>query len=122
MNKLAKMIADGSISVEELSEATKLIERAELVVKGLEACKKTVLFPLGETEVSCYHYTDRAGEYSAWGHCTIHGTFICYCNWGGNHEIGRCNLLDFKDVFMAFENEEFAHDLKRFLTEQIDAG
>ena len=54
MNKLAKLVADGNVSVEELSEATKLIERAELVVKGLEACKKTVLFPLGETEVSCY--------------------------------------------------------------------
>ena len=120
MNKLAKMIADGSISVKELSEAAKLIERAELVVKGLEACKKNIAIPLGESEVSCYIYTDRAGEYSAWGHCTSDGTFICYCNWGGNHEIGRCNLLDFKDVFMAFENEEFAHDLKRFLTEQIE--
>ena len=48
------------------------------------------------------------------------GTFVCWCNWGGNHEIGRINLNNFAEVFMAFESPDFAHDLKRFLKEQIE--
>ena len=120
MNKLAKLIADGEIAVEDLANARKLIERAEFVKNGIEACKETIQFPLGKTTVECYSYMDLAGEYESWGTCTIDGEFICYCNWGGNHEIGRCNLLDYSEVFMAFENKEFAFDLKRFLTQQID--
>ena len=120
MNKLAKLIADGSITVEELASAKELIERAELVTKGIEACKKNLTFPLGTSRINCYYYMDTAGEYEAWGRCSIDGTFTCFCNWGGNHEIGSCNLTNFTEVFMAFENSEFAHDLHRFLIQQIN--
>ena len=120
MNKLAEMIAEGKITIEELASATVLVERAELVKKGVEACGKTILFPFGTNKVNCYEYTDSAGEYESWGYCTSDGMFTCYCNWGGNHETGKCNLLDFSDVFMAFENREFAYDLKRFLNQQIE--
>ena len=120
MNKLAELIANGSISVEELASARELIERAELVTNGIAACKKTLLFPFGTSSINCYSYMDSAGEYEAWGDCSIDGNFTCFCNWGGNHEIGSCNLTDFSEVFMAFENEEFAHDLKRFLLQQIN--
>ena len=119
-NKLAEMIANGSITVEELAGATELIERAKLVKEGIEACKKTIVFHLGESSVNCYSYTDRAGEYEAWGHCTIAGTFSCSCNWGGTHKIGECNITNFKETFMAFENDDFAADLKRFLQQQIN--
>ncbi len=117
---LANMIANGTISVEELANSTKLIERARLVSDGLAACRKTLLFPLGTEKLHCYDYTDRAGEYSAWGSVSRNGTFTCWCNWGGDHEIGRINLNNPAEVFMAFENDEFAHDLKRFLNEQIE--
>lgn len=120
MNKLANLIANGEITVEELANATELIERAELVTKGIEACKKTIVFSLGKKEIECYSYMDSAGEYQAWGSCTNDGVFTCSCNWGGNHVIGSCNLTDYKDVFMAFENSEFKHDLRRFLTWQIE--
>ena len=120
MGKLSELIAKGEISVEELASASELIERAKLVKEGIEACKKNISFPLATIEVPCYSYTDRAGEYSAWGSCTRDGIFRCWCNWGGDHEIGRVNLLDFAEVFKAFENEELAHNLKRFLTEQIE--
>ena len=120
MNRLAEMIAKGEISVEELATARDLISRAELVVAGIEACKKTIVFPLGETTVNCYQYTDNAGEYEAWGTCSSDGVFKCSCNWGGNHQIGSCNLLIFESVFMAFENRDFSHDLKRFLKRQIE--
>ena len=117
--KLASLIADGTITVDELAEARDLIERAKLVKAGIEACKKNIIFPLGEVVVQCYHYTDCAGEYSSWGTCTYNGWFSCSCNWGGDHIIGQCNLFDFKDVFMAFETGEFASDLERFLRQQI---
>ena len=120
MNKIAKLIADGKITVEELKDAQELIERAELVIKGVEACKKTLKFPLGEEKLNCYKYVDSFGEYEAWGTCTNTGIFTCHCNWGGTHQIGTCNLTDFNEVFLAFENSEFSSDLKRFLLEQIE--
>lgn len=119
MNKLANLISNGTITVSELAAAHELIERAKLVNEALLACQKTLLFPFGVNELHCYSYTDRAGEYSAWGTVTRDGTFTCWCNWGGNHEIGRVNLMRTADVFLAFENDEFAYDLKRFLNEQI---
>lgn len=120
MNKIANLISNGTIKPEDLVNAKELIERAELVSTGLKACKKTLLFPLGESETPCYNYWDRAGEYNSWGSCTVDGTFSCYCNWGGNHLIGVCKLTDFNEVFMAFENKEFEADLRRFLLEQIE--
>lgn len=122
MNKLATLIARGEISIEELAKATELIDRAKLVTEGIEACKKTISFPFGCTEVDCYHYIDSAGEYESWGKCTINGLFICSSNWGGPHVIGRCNLTDYAEVFMAFENHEFENDLKRFLELQIETA
>ena len=120
MNKLAKLIANGDITVEELASATELIERARFVTEGIEACKKTLSFGIGVKRIKCYNFTDSFGEYHAWGDCTSDGIFTCYCNWGGDHEIGRCNLMDFAEVFMAFENKDFASSLRNFLCEQID--
>ena len=121
MNKLSKMIANGTITVEELANASKLIERAKLVAEGLNACRRTIIFPLGNTEsVNCYSYTDSAGEYEAWGECSVDGTFKCFCNWGGNHLIGKCDLTSYTDTFLAFDNEEFSADLMRFLKQHIE--
>ena len=120
MNKLATLIAKGEITVEELASGKELIERAELVAQGIEACKKTLTFPFGTSSIKCYYYMDSTGEYEAWGICNIDGTFTCSCNWGGNHVTGMCNLANFTEVFMAFENSEFAHDLRRFLLQQIN--
>ena len=44
MNKLATLIAKGEITVQELAGAQELIDRAELVTKGINACKKTITF------------------------------------------------------------------------------
>lgn len=120
MNKIAEMIMNGEINVEDLASVDDLIKRAKLVKQGVEACKKTITFPLGETSVKCYSYVDHAGEYEAWGSCDVDGTFTCSTTWGGTHVIGKCNLTSFKEVFMAFENDEFAHNLERFLTAQIE--
>jgi hypothetical protein len=119
MNKLAEMIAKNLIDPEDLVEAEELIQRSMLVSEGLKACQKNIQFPMGVSEVSCYQYTDSAGEYSSWGYCTHDGLFTCFCNWGGEHEIGKCYLNNFKDVFIAFENKEFKYDLERFLNNQI---
>lgn len=62
MNKLATLIAKGEITVEELVSAKELIERAELVTNGIKACRKTLMFPFGVSEINCYSYTDSAGE------------------------------------------------------------
>ena len=119
MGKLLEMIARGEISAEELANASELINRAAFVKEGIEACQKTILFPLGTKEIKCYEYTDSAGEYQAWGTCRNDGLFSCYCNWGGNHLIGECNLSNFEEVFKSLDNKEFKHDLQRFLNLQI---
>ena len=120
MSKFEELIADEIITVEELANAHELIDRANLVKEGPSACKKTLLFPLGTEEINCYSHMDSVGEYETWGACTNDGLFICYITWGGNHEIGRCNLNNFADTFLAFNNEDFASDLRRFLLEQIE--
>lgn len=119
MNKLAELVANGTITVEELAKAQDLIYRAKVVTQGLEACKKNIAFPFGVKEIQCYSYTDSCGEYESRGICTIDGIFTCYSNWGGNHIIGKCNLTNFSEVFTAFDNNEFAADLQRFLLQQI---
>ena len=120
LNKLAEMINKGEILVEDLANAGELIDRARLIRDGIDACRKTLVFPIGQTRVRCYHYVDSAGEYEAWGFVTWDGTFSCCSNWGGNHQVGKVNLFKFEEVFMAFENEDFAPDLSRFLREQIE--
>ena len=122
MNKIAMMIASGEISVEELASVPELIERANLVIKGIDACKLTLNFPFGKDMIDCYDYTDTAGEYHSWGNCSSKGIFTCYCNWGGSHMTGACDLTNFSSVFIAFENSEFEYDLKRFLKQQIEAA
>ena len=118
--RLSELIASGEISPEELANATELLERVELVKKAIDSCKKNILFPLGTKEIQCYSFMDNAGEYEAWGKVNIDGYFTCSSNWGGNHEIGSCNLLDFKDVFLALDKEEFKDDLRKFLNQQIE--
>ena len=49
MNNLANLVATGKITVEELSTAPELIERAQLVKDGISACNKTLHFPIGVT-------------------------------------------------------------------------
>lgn len=120
MDKLTTMIANGELDVEELTKASELIKRAKLVKEGIEACKKTIVFPLGTSSVSCYSNIDKNGEYESWGACTIAGTFTCSTNWGGDREIGRCNITSFQEVFLAFDNKEFVADLRRFLEQQIE--
>ena len=120
MNKIVELMANGTITAQDLVEASPLIERAELVNQGIQACKKTLVFPLGASEINCYSYMDSAGEYEAWGKCNATGIFTCFCNWGGNHQTGSCDLTSFESVFLAFENKELASDLKNFLEEQIE--
>lgn len=119
MDKLVMLIANGEITVEEMAWSREIFERAELVVKGLEACKKTIKFLPGISEVECYSYIDEGSDYVSWGTCTKSGNFACYCNWGGNHLTGSCNLRNYREVFLSFEQSDFAYDLKRFLLEQI---
>lgn len=120
MNKLATLIANGEISVQELASGYELIERARLVTDGINACKKMINFPLGVNSVTCYRYTDSFGEYEAWADCTPDGTVTFYCNWGGNRQIAQLNITNYSDVFLGFENSELNGDLARFLKRKIE--
>lgn len=120
MNKIANLLAAGEIQPADLVGANELIERANLVHAAMEQLSKKILFPLGTQSVTCYDYTDRAGEYSAWGNCNIYGDFTCCSNWGGDHVIGRCNLLSFDSIFNAFDKPEFSNDLERFLKSMLE--
>jgi len=113
-NKFRQLLISGELKPEDLVGARDLIARAELVDRAMIGCKQAITFPLGTNEVQCYTFQDHAGEYEAWGKCSLNGEFVCYSNWGGNHEIGRCNLFQFASIFSAFDQPDFAQDLKRF--------
>lgn len=119
MTTLQDLITDGYIGVEDLASAKELVDRAELVINGIEACKRTLAFPLGTSRIKCYAFADTAKEYESNGYLTADGTFTCYCNCGKHFSTHLCNLMNPKEVFMAFENREFADDLRRFLLQQI---
>ena len=117
-NKLVKLIAEGKITVEELSQAERIIQMAELVKAAMDAIPKTVKIPLGADKVDCYQYW--SSDYEAYGIAHNDGTFECRSNWGGDHEEGRCNLLDSKEILLALvETNSFSSNLERFLKECI---
>lgn len=119
MNKLVTLVSNGDITVEELASAEELIERADWVISGINACKQTLIFPIGVREINCYSFTHSDKGYKVWGNCTCDGMFTCFSNQGGNHVIGSCNLTNPIEVFMAFENSEFKDELRMFLLRQI---
>ena len=120
MGNLVNMVANGTISIEELEDAERLFKRAKLVEDGIKACKKTIRIPKGQEKVHCYSFMAHGGDYEAIGYCMKDGTFICYSIGGEKHEVGRCNLNSFEDVFLAFENTIFAEDLRFFLETEIN--
>ena len=121
MEKLAELIAKGEITVKELDAANNLIERAKLVENGIKACKKTIMFPLGSSSIQCYSYKDPESENEAWAVCTNDGTFTCSrTHYDVTLTVGKCNLLNFEEVFKALGHGEFSSHLERFLLQQID--
>lgn len=117
---LANLIANGTVSLEELASAQDLIDRAKFVKAGIDACKENLVFPLGTTEINCYDFLDNAGEYHSHGIVKSDGSFTCWSNWGGDHINGTCNLFDFNQVFNALDSHDFKYDLRKFLSEQIE--
>lgn len=118
MKKLAQMLANGEITIKDLSDASDLIQRAKLITDGIEACKKGIfLFPWGKNTIQVYEFS--GGESHHWATFTQDGELVFYTNWGGDHQTGRCNLNDVQSVYECFENNETKDDIKRFLTESI---
>ncbi len=128
MSKLKELIARGELSVEELvavseedaATKSKLVERAKLVIKGLEACKQTLHIPNGEIDVECYYYENAKFNYKAWGIYYDDGFLYLYSNLVGSTKI--VDLNDAADVFMALDDFLFGigNDLERFLSQQIE--
>ena len=118
MNKIVDLIELNELSIEELAKADYLVKRAELVKEGLEACKKTISFPLGVKKQECYHEKFRT-DYEAWAIVENDGSITFYNNNSTNQIAGSTNLTSEKEVFMAFENKDIARDLEHFLQIQI---
>ena len=90
-----------------LRDATNLFELLDFVAAGIEACKETLLFPMGKDTIVLTH---EDCEY----HCQFNGELTCFYS-GSNNILGICNLNDFNNVFMAilyqYDNElEFDFD------------
>ena len=122
MSKIADMITQGLIDPEDLLSAENLLKRLKLVSEGITACKKTLQFPLGVTEIECYQYTYSNHDYRVWGRCSSDGLFKCFCDpaLDGSYKIGCCDLNDFENVFMSIEKKLFGSHLEAFLEEQIE--
>ena len=118
--KLSELVANGTISFEELLlETSEIIERTKLVNDGLNACTKTLLFPLRVEQLDCFSCSDTScGGYGSWGTVSRDGIFTCR-NYYDDKEIGRVNLNNPTDVFIALESSAFACCLRKFLEQQI---
>lgn len=118
MNKLAEIVANGEIDVEELNRASEFIERAQFVKDAIEACKKTIVFPLGTEGIKCY-FNEKRGSKKVWGYCTVAGIFKLsgHFKFPGEYDI---NILSFKEVFLALDTEDISEDLRSFLEQQIE--
>lgn len=120
-DKLEEIVLDGMVHLYELADTKRLMERMNLAKEGTEACKFN--FANLKDSTMCYDYTDRAGEYSAWGMVKPDGNFTVWSNWGGDHKVGSCNLFDYNDVFLNLRPEKdgdsMEFNLTKFLKSQI---
>lgn len=117
--KLSDLIENGTISIEDfIAEAPEVTERARLVNDGLKACTKTLLFPLNVEVLFYLLCPDGFNGYDSVGYVSRDGIFSCfyYCD---NEEIGRVNLNNPTEVFIALESGIFAYYLRKFLEQQI---
>lgn len=93
LGNLAKSIRERVIAPCDLRDAKDLFKLLDFVAAGIEACKETLLFPMGRDTIVLTH---EDCEY----HCKFNGELICY-DEESNDVLGSCNLNDFNDVFMA---------------------
>ena len=120
MKKLAQMLACGEITIEDLADASGLIEQANLIDEGIKACKKGIfLFPWGKDTIQVYDFYGSGGESHHWATFDRSGELVFYSNWGGDHQTGRCNLNDIQSVYECFEKHETEGDISRFLMDCI---
>ena len=112
---LVNLITNGQLKVEDLCTAPEVIKFAELVTRGIQACKKLIVFHLGEESVCCYKYI--ADGYSISGTCYAEGKLVLHSTLIGN--IVTCNLLDSKSVFSSLNDNDVRVELERFFQEMI---
>lgn len=93
LGNLAKLVRERVIAPCDLRDAKDLFKLLDFVAAGIEACKETLLFPMGRDTIVLTHENC---EY----HCKFNGELICY-DEESNDVLGNCNLNDFNDVFMA---------------------
>lgn len=89
---LAKLVWERVIAPCDLRDAKDLFKLLDFVAAGIEACKETLLFPMGRDTIVLTHENC---EY----HIKFNGELICYDD--SDEILGNCNLNDFNDVFMA---------------------
>ena len=113
LGNLAKSIRERVIAPCDLRDAKDLFKPLDFVAAGIEACKETLLFPMGRDTIVLTH---EDCEY----HCKFNGELICY-DEESNDVLGNCNLNDFNDVFMAIfyqYDKEICDDVNFFDEEQ----
>ena len=115
-NKIVELINNGTISLRDLVDASDLIEKTKFVNEAVEACKKTLFFPVGEDVIQCFDHVK--GNYHFTGWCTREGEFSLNSNLSEMKFVGCCNILDFYDVFRNLDTE-MKTGLEIFLKEQI---
>lgn len=120
MHKLIKeLVKSGKVKLEKIDKIQMELDRARIIVKGMDACRKNIMFPIKTKNVQCYSNRTLKPGFEIWGTCTSSGVFSCYSNVSGDNLIGKCDLTDFESIFNAMDSIEFNNILRDFFNEQI---
>lgn len=112
-----KMFSRDKISIYELVKHPELMEMAQFVAEGLDACTKTMSFHFGEEWIDCYHCEIFGGGYRE-GKLNLRGILVCRSE--EDRKLASVNLHNPKAVLRALKKkDDFSRDLKYFLNEQI---
>ena len=119
MDKLIELIKSGEISVEDLTKAPEIIENSELALQGLEACKKTISFPLGQNTIRWRgNWNSIESCYEGRAEIQYPSTIIFYND--SPDPLGTFDLCKPNEIFLAFcEKNHLRTLLYQFLNDQI---
>lgn len=120
MNNIVKLIESGEITVEDLSNAPQVIENAKLARQGLEACKKTLHFPFGQSTIKWSGPWNEDEDFSdGWAEIKYPSSITFFSSAA---PLGTLDLSDSKGIFLALcdcEQDHLRTLLYHFLNEHI---
>ena len=111
-NKMVELIANGTITIDDLANMDKYINDAKLVKSALANVSKKFTFPFGTTRIEAYRC--KRGDFDVWADLRNDGTITFWESalYRGARITAEMNLNNFQEVFTALESDPEPYDAK----------